>query len=337
MRTHVSSHTTRRGAARIGVAGVARAQDLAAAAARPSRDREDGVRDPRWRLQPLCRRPGRRRSSGSLELCFDRQGNSSTVDNDTYLYWIKLPISQPSQGKFVPYDDSGRAADARRTSRRSGTPSSSRTCRSRSPTTRSRTAWSAKMVVYRMEERERVKIVDYRNTKGDSISIIKRSDIDEKLRERNIEVRLDSFLDEGSIRRVEGRAPRADGGEGLHQRRDQPQGHAGRRRSEARERDVHRRRRAEDQDSRRRVRRQPGDRRRQAAEEDEGEQAEGHPLVHHRRRHVQGGDVRGGRRQGRGVLPATRATRRPVSAIPRSRRSRTPRTARPGGCSCASR
>ena len=59
------------------------------------------------------------------------------------------------------------------------------------------------MVVYRMEERERVKIVDYRNTKGDSISIIKRSDIDEKLREQNIEVRLDSFLDEGSIRRVE--------------------------------------------------------------------------------------------------------------------------------------
>jgi outer membrane protein assembly factor BamA len=60
------------------------------------------------------------------------------------------------------------------------------------------------MVVYRMEERERVKIVDYRNTKGESISIIKRSDIDEKLREQNIEVRLDSFLDEGSIRRVKG-------------------------------------------------------------------------------------------------------------------------------------
>ena len=60
------------------------------------------------------------------------------------------------------------------------------------------------MVVYRMEERERVKIVDYRNAKGESISIIKRSDIDEKLRERNIEVRLDSFLDEGSIRRVKG-------------------------------------------------------------------------------------------------------------------------------------
>ena len=138
-----------------------------------------------------------------LELCFDRQGNSSTVDNDTYLYWIKLPTSQPSQGKFVSYDDRAEQqmiADFK-------------------------ALWDTKfledlsiektehtfengtvgvMVVYRMEERERVKIVDYRNTKGDSISIIKRSDIDDKLRERNIEVRLDSFLDEGSIRRVKG-------------------------------------------------------------------------------------------------------------------------------------
>jgi outer membrane protein insertion porin family len=139
----------------------------------------------------------------TLELCFDRQGNTSTVENETYLYWIKLPVSAPSQGKFVPYDES-----AENTMREDF-----------------KALWNTKfledlaievtdhtfengvvgkMVVYRMEERERVKIVDYRDTEGDSISIIKRSDIDEKLRERNIEVRLDSFLDEGSIRRVEG-------------------------------------------------------------------------------------------------------------------------------------
>src|SRR4029453_12920643 len=115
----------------------------------------------------------------------------------------KPPGSLPSQGNFVPYDEA--AEDLMRADFKS--------------------LWNTKfledlsiektehtfengtvgvMVVYRMEERERVKIVDYRNTKGDSISIIKRSDIDEKLREKNIEVRLDSFLDEGSIRRVEG-------------------------------------------------------------------------------------------------------------------------------------
>ena len=33
----------------------------------------------------------------TLELCFDRQGNTSTVENETYLYWIKLPVSAPSR------------------------------------------------------------------------------------------------------------------------------------------------------------------------------------------------------------------------------------------------
>ena len=41
-----------------------------------------------------------------------------------------------------------------------------------------------KIVTYHMEERERVKIVDYRDTDEKSISIIKRSDIDDKLREQ---------------------------------------------------------------------------------------------------------------------------------------------------------
>ncbi len=61
-----------------------------------------------------------------------------------------------------------------------------------------------KMVVYHMEERERIKIVDYRDSDGESISIIKRTDIDEKLRERSIELRLDSFRDDATIRRIEG-------------------------------------------------------------------------------------------------------------------------------------
>ena len=80
-----------------------------------------------------------------------------------------------------------------------------------------------------------------------------------------------------------------------------------------------------------------GDQRRQAAAQDEGEQAEGHPLVHHRRRHLQGSRVRGRRREGRRVLPEPRLRRRRASASPSSRRSRTPRTARRAGSSCASR
>jgi outer membrane protein insertion porin family len=138
-----------------------------------------------------------------LELCFDRQGGSSSVDNETYLYWIKLQSSLPSQGKFVPYDE--RAEEQMIADFKALWATKFLDDLSIEVTDHTfENGVVGKMVVYRMEERERVKIVDYRNGKGDSISIIKRSDIDEKLRERNIEVRLDSFLDEGSIRRVEG-------------------------------------------------------------------------------------------------------------------------------------
>jgi outer membrane protein insertion porin family len=139
----------------------------------------------------------------TLELCFDRQGNTSTVENETYLYWIKLSQSLPSQGKFVPYDEA--AEEQIRQDFKSLWATKFLEDLSIEVTDHTfENGVVGKMVVYRMEERERVKIVDYRNAKGDSISIIKRSDIDDKLRERNIEVRLDSFLDEGSIRRVEG-------------------------------------------------------------------------------------------------------------------------------------
>jgi outer membrane protein insertion porin family len=55
-----------------------------------------------------------------------------------------------------------------------------------------------KLVTYTMEERERVKIVNYEGTKQ-----IDRAKIDEQLRARSIELRLDSFLDNGTIRRIE--------------------------------------------------------------------------------------------------------------------------------------
>jgi len=138
-----------------------------------------------------------------IELCFDRQGNTSTVESDTYLYWIKLSQSLPSQGKFVPYDEA--AEEQIRQDFRALWNTKFLEDLSIEVTDHTfENGVVGKMVVYRMEERERVKIVDYRDKEGESISIIKRSDIDQKLRERNIEVRLDSFLDEGTIRRVEG-------------------------------------------------------------------------------------------------------------------------------------
>ena len=41
--------------------------------------------------------------------CFAAQGNTSTVEAETYLYYIHLRPSLPSQGRWVPYDDAAEA------------------------------------------------------------------------------------------------------------------------------------------------------------------------------------------------------------------------------------
>src|SRR5204862_5095506 len=57
-----------------------------------------------------------------------------------------------------------------------------------------------KLVTYNMEERERVKTVNYEGIK----KIGDRAKVDEKLRADAIEMRIDSFADANVIRRIEG-------------------------------------------------------------------------------------------------------------------------------------
>jgi outer membrane protein insertion porin family len=132
-----------------------------------------------------------------LEPCFPSQGNSSTIESETYMYWIKVRPSTPSQGVFVPFTDDTEQAML----------------------SDFKALWNTnflenlsievtdytfdngvvgKILTYNMEERERVKIVDYQGSKQ-----IDRTKIDEKLRELNVELRLDSFLDIATVRRVE--------------------------------------------------------------------------------------------------------------------------------------
>jgi outer membrane protein insertion porin family len=131
-----------------------------------------------------------------LEPCFQKQGGFSTVENETYMYYIKLRPSQPSQGLWVYMDEASE----------------------RTMLADFKALWATNFLedlsieldeftfpngavgviaTYHMEERERVKIVDYQGSKQ-----IDRTKIEEQLRERGIELRLDSFLDEGVIRRV---------------------------------------------------------------------------------------------------------------------------------------
>jgi outer membrane protein insertion porin family len=138
-----------------------------------------------------------------LQPCFNSQGGFSTIENETYMYYIQLRTSQTRQNQFVWYDaatEQTMLSDFKRLWATNFLDDLS--IEVTDHTFPNGTV--GKMVVYHMEERERIKIVDYRDSDGESINIIKRTDIDDKLRERSIEMRLDSFRDDGTIRRVEG-------------------------------------------------------------------------------------------------------------------------------------
>lgn len=134
----------------------------------------------------------------ALGPCFGAQGGASVIDPQTYLYYIHLRPSRPSADVWVPYDDKTEELvleDFRR-------------------------LWNTnfldnlsievtdylfengvvgKLVAYNMEERQRVKIVDYIGSKKVEVS-----KIEEKLREKNAVIRLDSFIDPGLVRQVSG-------------------------------------------------------------------------------------------------------------------------------------
>jgi len=119
--------------------------------------------------------------------------NQSAIDAGTYQYHLKAPWSLPSQSKWVPYNEEGIQADFWNLWR----------------TNFLDNLWievidepysngvGGKHVVFHMEERPRIKVVNYEGSKK-----IEVSKIEEKLKEKAIEVRLDSFVDQSTIRRV---------------------------------------------------------------------------------------------------------------------------------------
>jgi outer membrane protein insertion porin family len=132
----------------------------------------------------------------AMMLCFDKQGGTSLVEPETYLYYIQLKPSEPSRDRWVPYDAAAEQvllADFRR-------------------------LWNTgflddlaieivdyrfdngavgKVVVFRVEERQRIKLVDY-----EGATRVTRSDITDRLKERGLDLRLDAFLDAGLLKRV---------------------------------------------------------------------------------------------------------------------------------------
>ena len=128
--------------------------------------------------------------------CFDRQGHVSMVEPDTYLHYIQTPVSRPSRNEWVRYDEAATESilhDFRR-------------------------LWATgflddltieaidypfangaigKLIVYRMEERQRIKIVNYEGSKH-----LEQSKLEEKLRELDLMLRIDTFVDQTRIKRI---------------------------------------------------------------------------------------------------------------------------------------
>jgi outer membrane protein insertion porin family len=132
-----------------------------------------------------------------LGLCFSAQENVSSVEPETYLHYIQLRPSRPSQDEWVAYDEEAEhtiLADFRRLW-------STNFLDDLKVETSDYTFANGvigKVVTYHIEERRRIKIVTYDGSKE-----LDRGKLDERLRERGVTLRVDSFLDEGTIRQVE--------------------------------------------------------------------------------------------------------------------------------------
>lgn len=130
-----------------------------------------------------------------VQIDFPTQGGVSTIDPETYLYFLKTAemVSRPSEGVWLPYNEQVVLEDFRR-------------------------LWNTKFldnlwvevkdvpwengvmgkhVIFNLEERQRVKIVDYVGS-----TKLEQSKIEEKLREEEALIRLDTFIDAGMVQKV---------------------------------------------------------------------------------------------------------------------------------------
>jgi outer membrane protein insertion porin family len=130
--------------------------------------------------------------------CFEAQGNQSVIELQTYLYYIQLKSSLPSQGTWVTYDSSSEKTILEDFHRLWNTNFLDNLWVDVSDY-KFPNGTIGKIVVYNMEERQRVKVVDYVGSKK-----IETSKIDEKLKDANAQIRLDTFIDPSLVRKVAG-------------------------------------------------------------------------------------------------------------------------------------
>lgn len=164
-----------------------------AAAAQTAPDTLCGLPVPRPAQEPPA---GSGPVSVAMVLCFAAQGGTSAIEPATYLYYIQYKPSEPSRGHWVPYD-----ADTEKTLlddfRRLWATTFLDNLAIEIVDYPFTNGTLGKVVVFHLEERRRLKIVDYEGG-----SAIERTDINDRLKEKGIDLRLDGFVDEGMLRRV---------------------------------------------------------------------------------------------------------------------------------------
>ncbi len=185
---------------------AALAGPMVPAAAAQDQPRADAPRNPATAcgipLQPPAALPPANSAPVVWQIvpCFDKQGNVTLVDPQTYLYYMQIQQkrSRPSEGVWVTYDDSVEQLMREDFTRLYNTNFLDNISIETQDYTFSNGV-IGKILLYNMEERQRVKIVQYQHSKK-----FEDTKIDEKLKEQGAEIRLDTFIDAALLKKASG-------------------------------------------------------------------------------------------------------------------------------------
>ncbi len=135
----------------------------------------------------------------TVELNFDAQGGVPGVETATYTYYMEITnhVSAPSQGRWVEYTEETEQIlleDFRRLWDTGFLDDLSIEVVDQPYSN----GVMGKHVIYRFEERERVRTYTFEGS-----DLLDRADIDTAMRENNLSLRLDAFLDPAAVRQVE--------------------------------------------------------------------------------------------------------------------------------------
>ncbi len=134
--------------------------------------------------------------------CFTAQGGTSVIEPQTYVFYMQVvgKASTPSQGIWVPYDESIEQIMRQDFTRLLATGFLDNLSIEIAPDYVFPNGTIGKVILYNMEERQRIKIgPDFVGSKK-----LELSKIDEALKGNMAEIRLDTFIDPGLVRKVEG-------------------------------------------------------------------------------------------------------------------------------------